>query len=115
MATIKKAQKGMTMKQLKAKYPSADTTAKGDTRFEEFNAYAPKKFLKRVADTDKAFDTKYGKGKPAKDNKGGVVKAKSGKMLKKQAAVAIAMKAAGKKPKSMMKMGGKMSKISKKK
>ena len=46
-------------------------------------------------------------------NVGKKPKAKTGKMLKKQAATAIAMKAAGKKPKSMMKMGGKMSKISK--
>ena len=48
-------------------------------------------------------------------NVGKKPKAKSGKMLKKQAATAIAMKTAGKKPKSMMKMGGKMTKMSKKK
>ena len=48
-------------------------------------------------------------------NVGKKPKAKTGKMLKKQAATAIAMKTAGKKPKSMMKMGGKMSKTSKKK
>jgi len=36
--------------------------------------------------------------------------AKSGKMLKKQAATAIAMKKAGKTPKAMMKTGGKMKK-----
>ena len=41
--------------------------------------------------------------------------AKKGMKVKKQAATAIAMKAAGIKPKSMMKMGGKMSKMSKKK
>lgn len=76
MATIKKAQKGMTMKQLKMKYPKADTMPSGDTRFQEFNAYAPKKFLKQVQDTDAAFDKKYGKGKLAKQKTGGVTKKK---------------------------------------
>jgi hypothetical protein len=66
---VKKAQNGkMTpMQKLKKMYPDADTTAAGDTRFEEYNAYAPKKFLDRVNATDKAFDAKYGKGKPAVD------------------------------------------------
>ena len=66
---VKKAQNGkMTpMQKLKKMYPDADTTAAGDTRFEEYNAYAPKKFLDRVNATDKAFDAKYGKGKTAVD------------------------------------------------
>jgi hypothetical protein len=74
------------MQELKAKYPSADTTAAGDTRFQEFNAYAPKKELKKIADTDKAFDKKYGKGKPAKNKMGGVTKKVkiSAKMSKKK-------------------------------
>jgi hypothetical protein len=85
MATIKKAQKGKTvMQKLKAKYPKADTTAAGDTRFQEYNAYAPQKFLDQIKDTDDAFNKKYGKGKPAIDKKpvkkqraGGVTKASS--------------------------------------
>jgi len=76
MATVKKAQKGaMTMKQLKMKYPSVDTTAKGDVRGSEMNAYAPKKELKKYNDTYNAFEKKFG-NKPAKDKKGGVVKKK---------------------------------------
>jgi hypothetical protein len=74
---VVKAQTGKTvMQKLKAKYPSADTTAAGDTRFQEYNAYAPKKFINQIQDTDKAFDKKYGKGKPAKNKNGGVTKAK---------------------------------------
>lgn len=75
MATIKKAQKGMTMKQLKMKYPSADTTAKGDVRGSEINSGASKKVLKKYNDTYNAFEKKFG-NKPAKDEKGGVVKKK---------------------------------------
>jgi len=75
MATVKKAQKGMTMKQLKMKYPSADTTAKGDVRGSEMNSGAPKKVLKKYNDTYNAFEKKFG-NKPAKDKKGGVVKSK---------------------------------------
>lgn len=45
----------------------------------------------------------------------GVIKAKKGAALKKQAAVAIAMKAAGKKPKSMMKAGGSLKPVDKSK
>jgi hypothetical protein len=81
MATIKKvkkAQKGMTMKELKMKYPDADTTAKGDVRGTEINAYAPKKVLKKYNDTYNAFDRKF-KGGPAKNKMGGVTKAKNGK------------------------------------
>lgn len=77
MATIKKAQKGQTvMQKLKAKYPKADTSAAGDTRYQEYNSGAPKKFLEEIKDTDAAFNEKYGKGKPAvkKGKKGLVVK-----------------------------------------
>ena len=81
----------MTMKQLKAKYPKADTTARGDVRGTEMNAYAPKKVLKEYNDKYNAFERKFG-SKPAKDKKGGVVK---------KAAVP---------KKSMMKKGGKTSK-----
>jgi hypothetical protein len=172
MAKIKKAQKGMTMKQLKMKYPDVDTTAKGDVRGSEMNAYAPKKALKKYNDTYNAFDKKF-KGGPAKNKMGGKVKKaqmgakmqsdtskrsnispangkkgqnkvnstypmyqrpkykdqldslrktsiekygddkpakieylKKGGALKKQAAVAIAMKKAGKTPKKMMQYGG---------
>jgi hypothetical protein len=82
---VKKAQNGkMTpMQKLKKMYPSADTTAAGDTRFEEYNAYAPKKFLDKVNATDKAFDDKYGKGKPAVDKP---------KMMKKKAKMGISIK-----------------------
>jgi hypothetical protein len=84
MATIKKAQKGKTvMQKLKAKYPHADTTAAGDTRFQEFNAYAPQKFLDELKDTDEAFNKKYGKGKPAIDKKP-VKKQKTGGVTKKK-------------------------------
>lgn len=47
--------------------------------------------------------------------KGRGVIAKKGAALKKQAAVAIAMKAAGKKPKSMMKAGGSLKPVDKSK
>jgi hypothetical protein len=77
-----KAQKGTVMQKLKAKYPSADTTAAGDTRFQEYNAYAPKKFINQIQDTDKAFDKKYGKGKPAKNKNGGVTKYQAGGVTK---------------------------------
>ena len=78
---VKKAQAGMTMKQLKTKYPDVDTTAKGDVRGSEMNAYAPKKALQKYNDTYNAFEKKF-KGGPAKD----------------------------KPTKKSMKMGGKMSK-----
>ena len=82
-SVVKKAQKGKTvMQKLKERYPKADTTAAGDTRFEEYNAYAPKKVLDQINATDSAFNKKYGKGKPAIDKKpvkkqqaGGVTKA----------------------------------------
>ena len=59
------------MQNLLSKYPGTDTSAAGDTRFEEFNAYSPKKALKKISDTDKAFNQKYGKNKPAKNKMGG--------------------------------------------
>ena len=80
-ALVNKAQKGMTMRQIKSKYPSADTTAKGDVRGSEMNSGAPKKVLKKYNDLYNAFDRKYKNG-PAKDKKGGVVKkAQLGKEL----------------------------------
>ncbi len=101
----KKAQTGKTvMQKLKMKYPDADTSAAGDTRFQEFNAYAPKKELKRIADTDKAFDKKYGKGKPAKNKMGGTTKKKAMSGAK----MTTKYKTGGK-------MSSKMSKMSKKK
>jgi len=78
---IKKAQAGMTMKQLKMKYPSADTTAKGDVRGSEMNASAPKKVLDKFNDTYNAFEKKFG-NKPAKNKMGGKIKkAQTGKKL----------------------------------
>jgi len=84
---VKKAQAGMTMKQLKTKYPDVDTTAKGDVRGSEMNAYAPKKALQKYNDTYNAFEKKF-KGGPAKDKP-------------------TKISSPAKKP---MKMGGKMSK-----
>lgn len=70
--SISKAQKGKTvMQNLLSKYPGTDTSPAGDTRFEEYNAYSPKKALKKISDTDKAFNQKYGKNKPAKNKMGG--------------------------------------------
>ena len=90
----------------KQQYPDADTSALGDTRFgDEINAYGPKKVLDRIAAGDKAFDAKYGKGKPAVDKvkvkpTKMKVKAKTGaKMAKKKMTMG-----------GMMKKGGKMSK-----
>jgi hypothetical protein len=83
MAKVKKAQVGMTMKQLKRKYPDVDTTASGDVRGSEFNAYAPAKEVKKYSDTYDAFQRKFGnkfatddekpKKKPMKKQKGGGV------------------------------------------
>jgi hypothetical protein len=80
MATIKKKmQKGgkMTpMQSLKKKYPGADTTAKGDLRFEDLgpiNRY-DKKDQKKIMDTQSAFEKKYGKGKPAMKMGGKMIK-----------------------------------------
>ena len=80
MATIRKAGPGpkpTAMQKLKSMYPKADTTAKGDLRFQDM---APmdrynKADQNRINATNKAFDAKYGKDKPAM-KKGGSVKKK---------------------------------------
>jgi hypothetical protein len=133
MATVKKAQKGTVMQKLKAKYPNVDTTAKGDVRGTEMNAYAPKKVIKKYNDTYNAFDKKFGKGKPAMKMGGKIKKAQAGLGLKPSKPVGpidpngawtkvqertIAGKKAAKVPlkkdkqlgATKMKMGGKMSK-----
>jgi len=83
MATIKKgvkkAQAGMTMKQLIKKYPGTDTTSRGDVRGSEMNSGAPKKVLDKYNATYDAFDRKSKeapKAKPAKKSMkmGGSVK-----------------------------------------
>ena len=110
---VKKAKIGTTstqttispMQKLKKMYPDADTSAAGDTRFEEYNAYAPKKFLDRVNATDKAFDAKYGKGKTAVEKTPTVKKPTVKKKAKM--GIKVAKKAA---PKKSM-----MTKMSKKK
>jgi len=79
---VKKAQAGITMKQLKMKYPDADTTAKGDVRGSEMNASAPKKVLKKYNDTYNAFEKKFG-NKPAKNKMGGKVSKMMSKMKSK--------------------------------
>lgn len=103
-----KAQNGKKtpMQEYKAMYPKADTTAAGDTRFgDEINAYGPKKVLDRIAAGDKAFDAKYGKGKPAVDK----VKAKPTKIkVKGKTGVKVTNKKMN--MGGMMKKGGKMSK-----
>ena len=80
MATVKKAQKGTVMQKLKAKYSNADTTKMGDTRFSETYTGLPAKAKKQQADTEKAFDKKFGKGKPATNKNGGktIKKAQAG-------------------------------------
>ena len=133
MATVKKAQKGTVMQKLKAKYPNADTTKMGDTRFSETFTGLPAKVKKQQADTEKAFDKKFGKGKPAMKMGGKIKKAQAGLGLKPSKPVGpidpngawtkvqertIAGKKAAKVPlkkdkqlgASKMKMGGKMSK-----
>lgn len=78
MATIKKAQKGkMTpMQQYKKSYPDADTTKRGDARFDELPPSIPAAAKRRDAAMRKAYDAKYGKGKPAMQKMGGVTKKK---------------------------------------
>jgi hypothetical protein len=131
---IKKAQAGKTvMQKLKAKYPSADTTKMGDTRFSETYTGLPAKAKKQQADTEKAFDKKFGKGKPAMKMGGKIKKAQAGGGFAKSKPVGpidpngawtkvqertIAGKKAAKVPlkkdkqlgATKMKMGGKMSK-----
>lgn len=88
MRKISKAQGGKTLKKstptvmqrLKMKYPDVDTTAKGDVRGTEMNAYAPKKVLQKYNDTYDAFDKKYKGGKSYKMG-GKVAKAQGGKTL----------------------------------
>ena len=91
MAKIKKAQKGMTMVELKKKYPTADTTAKGDVRGTEMNAYAPKKVVERYSDTYGAFEKKFG-NKPATDAKKPMKKQKMGGVTKKKLKMGGAVK-----------------------
>jgi len=85
---IKKAQKGMTMKQLIKKYPGTDTTSRGDVRGSEMNSGAPKKVLDKYNDTYDAFERKSKeapKAKPAKKSMkmgGKVKKAQNGMMNK---------------------------------
>jgi hypothetical protein len=67
----KTAPKAMSMKELNKKYPGIDTTAAGDVRGTEMNAYAPKKVLEKYNDTYNAFDKKFKKGPSYK--KGGSV------------------------------------------
>jgi hypothetical protein len=78
MATVKKAQKGTVMQKLKAKYPNADTTKMGDTRYSETYSGLPSKAKKQQDDTEKAFDKKFGKGKPAMKMGGKIKKAQAG-------------------------------------
>lgn len=133
MATVKKAQKGTVMQKLKAKYPNADTSKMGDTRYSETYTGLPAKAKKQQADTEKAFDKKFGKGKPAMKMGGKIKKAQAGLGLKPSKPVGpidpkgawtkvqertIAGKKAAKVPlkkdkqlgATKMKMGGKMSK-----
>jgi len=58
---------GMTMKELKMKYPTIDTNARGDVRGTEMNAYAPLRELQKYNDAYNAFERKFG-NKPATDN-----------------------------------------------
>lgn len=115
MATIKKKmQKGgkMTpMQELKKKYPAADTTAKGDLRFEDLGPMDRynKKDQKKIMDTQSAFDKKYGKGKPAM-KKGKPTMKNGGTLSPTKKSVG---KTIGKLNKA--KSGMKMSKMSKKK
>lgn len=76
-----------TMKQFKNEFPKADTMPSGDLRFEDL---APldrydKKDQKLIMSSQKAYDTKYGKGKPAtspkKNKMGGTTKYKTGGTL----------------------------------
>jgi len=110
-APMMKAQNGKKtpMQKYKAMYPDADTSALGDTRFgDEINAYGPKKVLDRVAAGDKAFDAKYGKGKPAVDKAKPKVKAKPTK-------IKVKAKTGAKMPNKKMTMGGMMKMGGKKK
>ena len=76
--------KAMSMKDLKKKYPDVDTTASGDVRGTEMNAYAPKKVLQKYNDTYNAFDKKFKGGRSYKKG-GSVSKMKMGGATKKSA------------------------------
>jgi len=82
--TAQTTKKPTVMQKLLSKYPGTDTTAKGDVRGTEMNAYAPKKVVKKYSDTYDAFDKKFGKGKPATNRNGGktIKKAQAGLGLK---------------------------------
>ena len=92
MATIKKACKG-------ALYPKSSSVSK---RLKSGGSFPD---LNKDGKVTKK-DILIGKGVLPKT-------AKKGTNLKKQAATAIAMKAAGKKPKAMMKMGGSLKPVDK--
>lgn len=85
---LKKAQNGAyTMKKFKKEFPKADTMPSGDLRFEDLaplNRY-DKQDQKFIMSNQKAFDTKYGKNKPAtstkKNKMGGTTKYKKGGTL----------------------------------
>ena len=116
MATVKKAQKGTVMQKLKSKYPNADTTKMGDTRFSETYTGLPAKVKKQQADTEKAFDKKFGKGKPAMKMGGKMKKAQAGGGFSKSKPVGpIDPKGAWTKVQERTIAGTKMSKMSKKK
>lgn len=113
--TIKKAQGGykidmtaMTKAMAKNKdIKPSDTLAVNDRRREDFGNIdkLDKRDQKKIADLDKAFDKKYGKGKPAKQKMGGVTAPKAKKAAAKKPAVMAKSSKMG-----MMKKGGKMSK-----
>ena len=77
--TAQTTKKPTVMQKLLSKYPGTDTTAKGDVRGSEMNAYAPKKVVKKYSDTYDAFDKKFG-NKPATNKNGGktIKKAQAG-------------------------------------
>ena len=131
--TAQTTKKPTVMQKLIKRYPGTDTTSAGDTRYQEFNAYSPKKELDKIAATDSAFNKKFGKGKPSYKTGGKVKKAQAGlsvppskpvgpidpkgawtKVQEKTIAGKKAAKVPLKKDKqlgaSKMKMGGKMSK-----
>ena len=75
--TAQTTKKPTVMQKLLSKYPGTDTTAKGDVRGTEMNAYAPKKVVKKYSDTYDAFDKKFNKGKSYKTG-GKIKKAQAG-------------------------------------
>ena len=79
--TAQTTKKPTVMQKLLSKYPGTDTTAKGDVRGSEMNAYAPKKVVKKYSDTYDAFDKKFNKGKSYKTG-GKIKKSQAGLGLK---------------------------------